>query len=136
MKKTKRVLSNLIQQDVYVRDCRPAEDLASVRARNCYYSLDEVVVPTGVELRETCHDYPITPESVDSYLESSDYRNDIQSAMSMPSRGCGLGDVSLMQEILAMDSADARRFVSELQTRLDSVDEPLKSDVEVSDVEK
>lgn len=117
MSSTKRVLSNLIQQDCYVRAATAARDLCSVRRPKVYVSLDEVSTDDGVSRRYTENDYPITPESVASYAESCNYKTDVLGNIARFRGGVNLGDVREIQDIVNMDSAAAAKFYSELAAR-------------------
>lgn len=105
MKNCRKVYSNLLAQNVYVRDCCPTLDSPLERPEPTYLSLDEVVTGSGVEIFEKIEEYPITPEYVDSFVEGSDYRTNlaesaVQSAQRASSR-VNLGDIRTAQDILS-----------------------------------
>lgn len=105
MKGCRKVYSNLLAQNVYVRDCCPNLDSPLEIPDPTYLSLDEVVTESGVKIVEKVEEYPITPEYVDSFVDGSDYRTNlaeaaVQSAQRASSR-VNLGDIRSAQDILS-----------------------------------
>lgn len=119
--KTKRVLSNLIAQDCYVRDCCPFEELREVVAPGAYTTLNEKVFNsdkgTSYEQEFVEVPYPITPESVNSYVDSADYHRDPVGAVLASSPRKNLGDVTAFQDVMSMDSDSARALYAQLCER-------------------
>lgn len=117
MASCKKVYSNILQQNVYLRDCTEKKSLSNPAASSekVYTSLDEVVTSNGVELRETVNPYPITPESVSSYAQSCDYKLDPLASSKMPARGVNLGDVTELQNLSKMSKSDLQAIYSRLQ---------------------
>lgn len=98
----KKVKFNLIQQNIYVRE--NAEQVVEDKqdyAVDSYESLDEVVTEKGVELVRSTQEYPITPESVNSFIEASNYKNNLEQALQSSPRGQNIGDVAELQDILS-----------------------------------
>lgn len=98
----KKVKFNLIQQNIYVRE--NAEQVVEDKqdyAVHSYESLDEVVTEKGVELVRSTQEYPITPESVNSFIEASNYKNNLEQALQASPRGQNIGDVAELQDILS-----------------------------------
>lgn len=119
--KTNRVQSNLLQQNVYVRDCVGSPvDLRCGFVPCTYFSLDQVVQDDGVKEVLSEHDYPVTPDSVNSYVSSCDYRLDPAGAIAGSVKRQNLGDVRAMQDVSKMDAAEAQALLSSLQARFSS----------------
>lgn len=117
--KTNRLQSNLLQQNVYVRDCVESPvDLRRGFIPCTYFSLDQVVQDDGVKEVLTEHEYPVTPESVNSYVSSCDYRLDPAGAIAGSVKRQNLGDVRAMQDVSKMDADQAQALLSSLQARL------------------
>lgn len=114
--KCRKVKSNLLLQDCFLRDVRTAHDLnTDAHKKKIYHELQRKTVDNGVveELVEV--DYPITPESVKSYSVSCDYRNDPAGAILRGSKGKNLGDVRDTQRVLNLDSPAAQSLYQHLK---------------------
>lgn len=109
-----RVQSNLLQQNCFVRDVTNKAGLVNNSCPDSYLSLDEVVTSKGVEIKESVNDYPITPQYVSSFLDSSDYRKDPFSAISNGVNKQNLGDISDVQKVVSMDTEQARALYNQL----------------------
>lgn len=79
-KNIKSVPTQLIQQNCYIRDVTRCSETKSDIPQK-YVSIDEVTTDDGIKIVETIHDYPITPSSVNSYFEGTNYKNDPQQAI-------------------------------------------------------
>lgn len=106
------IVTNLIRQNCYVRESVPSS--SSCSSPSTYVSLDEIVVEDGVKLRESVNDYPITPDFVNSFSDSVDYRRDPVSAIAHGSKRTNLGDVSNLQKVCSMDMTSARELYDSL----------------------
>lgn len=113
------VPSNLIKQNCFLRVVSQRNE-TSVSPLDTFDSLDEVVTDSGVELRDTTHDYPITPEYVASFADSADYRKDPLNAISNSFPRHNLGDVSSIQHILSLDSASQEKLYAQLKDKFSS----------------
>lgn len=112
------VPTSLLQQNCYLLDATVSSSVsASTAAKKTYTSLDEVTDVTGVKLVQTENDYPITPEYVDSFSESSDYRNDVVGAISSAPKRRNLGDITEFQNVASMDMESARALYKQLQDK-------------------
>lgn len=110
-KKTKqKVKMNLIQQNVFVLAVTPEFDLKDDMLQSDYVSQDEVVKSDGIKIERTQHDYPITPESVNSYVDGTNYKNDLSASLSRSAPGVNLGDVAAIQELLQKDPEQVASF--------------------------
>lgn len=116
----KPLKSNLLLQNCFVRDLTVAK-LAVVDHVKDYISLDEVTTPNGIELRESVNPYPITPQYVNSFVDSSDYRRDPFNAVANAPVRNNLGDIAEVQRVASMDTETARKLFFELSERLGKV---------------
>lgn len=120
--KTSRIQSNLLQQNCFVRDVLRANDLSSPdldldENSSFFETLDEVSVPDGIKLQRSSEKYPITPQYVNSFVDTSDYHMDPLGSVSSSPRGVNLGDISVLQSLLAKDESSLRSLYSELSKR-------------------
>lgn len=113
-KKSKRVVMNLIQAEVYANNPELLTGKVGARSSTDYYELRARVGGNAVYEELVKVPYPVTPESVSSYENSTDYKRDVESAVNSPARGTNLGDVVDMQRILSMDRIDAQKLIAEL----------------------
>lgn len=113
-KKCVRLHTNMLAQNVYVRDCVRAVDLGLPPCIQ-YPELERKDTDFGFEERVVIRDYPITPESVSSFAETADYKNNLVEALNAPSRGKGLGDIRDIQDLQNMDSFEIQKRITELQ---------------------
>ena len=100
--------SQLLHQNVFLRDTVPAYDLKRGNGLKEYYDVfeEDVIDKDGSPVhREVMKKvpYPHTPESVQSFESSTDYKTDSSNARR--SSGVNLGDISAVQSLLRSDSA-------------------------------
>lgn len=88
-----------------------------------YLELRQIQTENGIEERYVEVDYPITPDYVKSFANSTDYRNDIERAMNEPPRGVNMGDVTGIQEIMLMDMSAVKDLQSKLAERVKQLQE-------------
>lgn len=121
--------TNLLQQNCYVRDVTVNSSSNGVSV-DSFESVDEVVTEKGVELVYSTNDYPITPQSVNSYVDSVDYRRDPVAAVANGHQRQNLGDITDVQKIAAMDMESARALYAQLSEKLGKVSkqEPVKQE--------
>lgn len=133
MKKFKPVKFGMIQANVYQLDtCEscPVEVDSAMK----YESLVRTQTDCGYEERVEEFDYPITPESVNSYLDSCDYKSDPLGNLARSSARQNLGDVSDIQNIASMDMDTARAMYRELLAKLSTAEKnKVSSSVEMKD---
>lgn len=138
MKHEQRPLkSQLLQQNVFLRDTVPAYDLKRGNDPKEYYdvfeedSIDKDGFPVHREVMKKVP-YPHTPESVQSFESSADYKIDPSNARR--SGGINLGDVSGVQYLFRSDSAsensEYQEFLQRLATSLK------KKDVELLEIKE
>lgn len=126
------IATNLIRQNCFVRESVRSD--CSVTQPSSFLSCDEVVEDDGVKVKFTEHDYPITPEYVDSFVDSSDYRNDPIGSIAAGQNRRNLGDVSQMQSVGQMDMSQARELYNKLREVFSKTfDTPPSSDLPSSD---
>lgn len=127
--KTRRLECNLIKQNVYVRDFVAPYDVP-VELVSQYPELKREDTQFGFEEKVVVSDYPITPETVNSYAETADYRNNLQEALNSPSRGKGLGDIRDLQDLQNLDTSVIRERLASLNAVLASKTE-VKKETEI-----
>lgn len=100
---------NLIRQNVYLSEALPPQEVHHSSVPVTYPEMNQETVANGI--REVIDDvpYPHTPDRLKSYVDSTSYKTDLQSAINAPARGMNLGDVTAMQELSRMgnDQIDA-----------------------------
>ena len=111
------IKSNLLLTNCFLSDTLPPKDIHRGNKEHVYYELVREVKPEGIieSMREM--PYPHTVESVKSYAEAADYRNDPLSAMVLASKNPrkNLGDIRETQNILRMDSQSVQALLKTLQ---------------------
>ena len=111
----KKVHSNIIEQDCYLRDVTPKVVKKSEYVARRFPSLVEVPDSVGVHYDLCDFDYPITPESVKSYVDSTDYKRDPAAAIAAGSRGVNLGDITELQRVTNSDVSAVRLTLERIQ---------------------
>lgn len=98
------ILINGIPQNVFA--LRQKQDFSVIPSHlkntiiKKYNTLERKALPNGYCEELQRKDYPINSESVSSYLESSDYRNDPAQAIANAPKRVNLGDISQVQEFV------------------------------------
>lgn len=113
------IKTNLLKQNCFLRECVSCP-VAFKRQPGQYESLDEVSSSNGIELKPTVNDYPITPQYVNSFVDSSDYRRDPLAAIANGRGGVNLGDMRQIQEVASMDMEHAKALYNQLAERFKS----------------
>lgn len=122
MKNERRPLkSQLLQQNVFLRDTVPAYDLKKGNAPKEYYDVfeEDVIDKDGFPVHREVMEkvpYPHTPESVQSFESSTDYKIDPSNARR--SGGVNLGDISAVQSLFRSDSASQSSEYQELLKKI------------------
>lgn len=129
MSNCKKLRMNLLQQDVYVRDVVQPFDEKKDHLIGTYISQDEVVRKNGVFVERTVQPYPITPDSVQSFADGTNYRLDVSRAVSSPAPGTNLGDVAAMQELLRLSPDELRARMDVLREIIASSKKPVEQTV-------
>lgn len=114
----KRVESNLIKQNCYVRDVVPPHDVRTVyKSDESYPILETKTVDNGIRDEISFKPYPITPEYVNSFADSCDISRDLASAATNVRHDANLGDVREAQKLASLSLSDIRRIISDLQEK-------------------
>ena len=122
MKNEQRPLkTQLLQQNVFLRDTVPAYDLKKGNCAKEYFDVveEDILDKDGCAVhREVVKKvpYPHTPESVQSFESSTDYKIDPSNARR--SGGVNLGDISAVQSLFHSDSAAQNADYQELLKRI------------------
>lgn len=111
------VKSNLLLTNCFLRDVIPPKDIHRGNKVHEYCELVREVKPEGIIETMKVVPYPHTVDSVKSYAEAADYRNDPVSAMYQASKNSrkNLGDIRETQNILKLDSQQAQALLKTLQ---------------------
>lgn len=123
MSESRRVRSHLLNLECYVRDPKLVMDLGTKYPSKKYVELQRKTVQNGIVETPVEVDYLITPVSVASYRESTDYKSNPAQAAAVGAmnKRKNLGDVSKLQEIMQMDSTQLQLVASAYQRAMESV---------------
>ena len=105
------LLINGIPQNVFVQ--RQEKDYTVIPSnlvnvtRKTYESLERKSLSNGFVEEVVVKDYPINSDSVTSYIESSDYRNDPAQAIANAPKRINLGDISQVQDFVRNNPVQA-----------------------------
>ncbi|UPW41136.1 hypothetical protein [Sigmofec virus UA08Rod_5397] len=119
---------NLLEQDVFFRDSCPVEFDNRDYLQDTYSEVERVSTDCGFRDELVERPYEITPDYVNSFADSCDYRVDPLNASRCSGRN--LGDLTGIQDLLGDDSSALRARISELQTILNERLDPLSKKVE------
>lgn len=135
--KCRRIKSNLLMQDLYLRDIVVPKDIHTEYGAPQYFELQQKPLEHGIGIQETLVpvDYPISPENVKSQASGCDYKVDPNAAIARSVSRKNLGDITSMQELLQMDTADAMRLYKDLGDKIIAAQQA-KLDSEVKKVEE
>lgn len=117
------IFTNLIRQNCFLRDVTrssPREVAYNERYEGIVYeSIDEVVRcdGSGTDLKLSENSYPITPQYVQSFVDSADYHCDPLAAIANSSARLNLGDVTDYQKINSMDTSEQIKLYQQLQEK-------------------
>lgn len=121
------VPSSLLKQNCYLRDVTVDSCSEHTPPSPTYPSLDEVVQEDGIKLVYTEQPYPVTPESVNSYVESADYRRDPTGAIANAKPRQNLGDITELQKVDSMDMDSAMALYEKLSKRIQEATKSVES---------
>ena len=113
-----------VRQNCYVLDVNPTYSVTPLSPIKKYLSLERKTLDNGYIEELVEKDYPITPDSVASYADGADYRNDVMQAIENAPKRVNLGDISEAQEFINSDPLSAAR---QYKAILDKVDKYFKS---------
>lgn len=102
VKTARPILINGIPQNIYVQSVENFTTAIPNHLRNhtikTYETLERKKIPNGIVDGIVVKDYPINSESISSYVESSDYRNDPAQAVAKAPKRVNLGDITEVQK--------------------------------------
>lgn len=107
-----------VKQNIYRRQCLALNECANVVQEKKFLSLEKTMLPNGQIFNLVEKDYPITPESVASYADAADYRNDPTQAIANAPQRINLGDISEAQKFI---DGDPQRAIQQYKGILDKV---------------
>lgn len=113
---------NLLEAEVYVRF--PVSTLEDKQVKQ-YIELQEETAQNGVVERYVAVDYPITPESVNSYADSADYRKNPDVIKNAVPRK-NLGDISEVQKVMSNDMTEMRTMFAKMQEVMKKIEDSQK----------
>lgn len=117
----KPVVINGIRQNCYVLGTRTASaGTISSEPEKKYQTIERVNLPNGYYETVVEKDYPINSESVTSYADGADYRNDPLQAIANAPKRVNLGDVTQLQEFVQTDPQNAVRVFRDVLARLEA----------------
>lgn len=94
---------NTVKRNVYILDTAPCASTLALfpnKTQEKYVSLEKKDLPNGYVQELVEKDYPITSESVTSYADGADYRNDPAQAVANAPARVNLGDITEAQKFL------------------------------------
>lgn len=116
----KKLSSNLLKQNCYIRSTVDECDKCTDYSEKSFVTIDEVVTSNGVHIVENSIPYPITPQYVNSFVDSSDYRRDPVNAVLNAPRRQNLGDITGIQDICGFDFISAQKLYQALKTKFET----------------
>lgn len=127
----KNVVINGIRQNCYVRDVLSTESsyISDTKKITKYGSLERKQLPNGFTEQVEERDYPITSDSVTSYADGADYRNDPLQAIANAPKRVNLGDVTEVQKFVQNDPQNAVRVFRDVLSRLEKYNASVKESV-------
>lgn len=86
-----------------------------------YSELQMVQTPNGFEERVVEVEYPITADYVKSFEQSTDYKLDLDNAIANGQGGQNLGDVTFLQELYKMDTAQIEKLANNMKALTEKI---------------
>ncbi len=131
----KRIRCNLLEAEVYVRF--PVCIINGKPVRR-YCELQETPCNNGVIENYVQVDYPVTPESVNSYADSADYKKNPEVITKAVPRQ-NLGDITELQKVLSQDVSAMRDMLQrsqEVAKKLEEIKKATPAPTPTDDTEK
>ena len=116
----RKIPTNVLKQNCFIRDCVEEAESVTDYSDKTYTSVDEVVTSNGIKLVENQVPYHITPQYVNSFVDSSDYRRDPVNAVVNAPRRQNLGDISGIQDICGFDFITAQKLYQALKSKFEA----------------
>lgn len=107
-----------LRQNCYALDTRTVMEDSHINQPKYYSSLEKKQLPNGVLYNLEEVEYPITSESVTSYVESSDYHRDPLAAIAASPKRVNLGDITEVQDFIQKNPQDALRVYRQVGEQL------------------
>lgn len=107
-----------LRQNCYALDTRTVMEDSHIMQPKYYSSLEKKQLPNGVLYNLEEVEYPITSESVTSYVESSDYHRDPLAAIAAAPKRVNLGDITEVQDFISKNPQDALRVYRQVGEQL------------------
>lgn len=114
----KQVKINGLRQNCYVSDVLTDTIAHRIKPPRHYVELKEKITDNGYIQELEKMEYPITSESVTSYVDSADYRRDPMQAVANAPKRVNLGDITQVQDFIAQDPMQAVRVYKEVGEQL------------------
>lgn len=117
----KRVSIGGIRQNCFALDVRmdtSAQTMTPPTIKS-YFSLEKKTLNNGFVQELEKIDYPITSDSVTSYMDSSDYKRDPFGAVANAPKRVNLGDITEVQQFIENDPLQAVRLYREVGEKLE-----------------
>lgn len=116
------------RQNCYVLDMTNVSNVSRhIPTETKYDSLERVHLPNGYTEEVVQKDYPITSESVTSYADSADYRNDPLQAIANAPKRVNLGDITEVQKFMQEDPQGSARVFRDVVAKLKQYESQVKS---------
>lgn len=107
-----------VKQNCFRLDTLPAR-MVSVIPQKKYESLERKKLPNGYIEGIEVKDYPVTKDSVNSYVDGADYRRDPATAIANAPKRINLGDITEIQKFIAEDPQHAVRTLRNVTAQLE-----------------
>lgn len=114
----KRVIINGLRQNCFVLDGKPKCSATQCPRPTHYFSLEKKQLDNGYTFELEKVDYPITSESITSYVDSADYRRDPMQAIANAPKRVNLGDITEVQKFIESDPQQAVRVYKAVGEKL------------------
>lgn len=127
MKKEKSIFEMCpVRVGTFRQNCYRVDSRGSIRkdprpnvTKEKYISQEKVLLPNGFVEELVEKTYPINSDSVSSFAEGADYRNDPAQAIANASQRVNLGDITEAQEFLKNPQNNAKMF-NEIKSKLEA----------------
>lgn len=107
-----------IKQNCFALDTLPITK-RHVEPVKVYPSLERKKLPNGFIEEVELKDYPISKETVNSYVDGADYRRDPATAIANAPKRVNLGDITEVQRFIAEDPQHALRSLRNVTSQLE-----------------
>lgn len=98
-----------LRQNCFAIEGKPVSSSVHAPKITHYISLEKKNLDNGFVQELEKVDYPITSESVSSYIDTADYRRDPMQAIASAPKRVNLGDITEVQDFIASNPQEAVR---------------------------